>query len=146
MPNFRGYKPRWDDEEILRGRQRNASGGFSRGLLQTRHPNDEHAEHIQRVLSEGLTLLRSNLPSAIRTLAEVCNDKNAPSAARVRAAELILDRVLGKAPQTVHITGTSPFEQLIAGIVLKSGAIEATAEEEATDGQSIIWDEDGEDG
>jgi hypothetical protein len=44
-------------------------------------------------------------PDAIATLVEVMQDKMAPSAARVSAANSILDRAHGKAPQAIEHTG-----------------------------------------
>jgi hypothetical protein len=45
-------------------------------------------------------------PDPIRTLGEVMNDKNAPHAARVNAADKILDRALGKPMQSIHMETT----------------------------------------
>jgi hypothetical protein len=47
------------------------------------------------------SLARSHTESAIRVLAGIMNQVEAPAAARVSAAQAILDRGWGKAPQTL---------------------------------------------
>jgi ClpX C4-type zinc finger len=46
-------------------------------------------------------LARQHTPEAIRVLAAIMNDENEPSAARVRAAECLLDRAWGKPAQQI---------------------------------------------
>ena len=50
-------------------------------------------------------LARAHSPAAIRTLASIVLDKKAPPAARIAAANSILDRGLGKPPQGVELSG-----------------------------------------
>lgn len=47
------------------------------------------------------TLAREYGPEAIRTLAEIMRDKEAPPAPRVKAAEVLLNRGFGLAPAVV---------------------------------------------
>ena len=58
-------------------------------------------------LADGRTLTdlaREFTSEAVETLAEVMRDKQAPAAARVAAADKILNRGWGQAPQTISIT------------------------------------------
>jgi hypothetical protein len=55
-------------------------------------------------MSELEELAREHTEAAIRTLAEICSNKNAPAAARVAAA-VLLDRGWGKARQPAEHTG-----------------------------------------
>ena len=55
------------------------------------------------------SLARAQTALAIRTLTGVCGSKAAPAAARVSAAQALLDRGWGKAPQ--QHTGESPTSQ-----------------------------------
>lgn len=48
------------------------------------------------------TLAKEYGPEAIRVLAEIMGDKGCPPPARVKAAEVLLDRGFGKAPAIVH--------------------------------------------
>ena len=49
-------------------------------------------------------LARDNTPSAMHTLIEIHEDKNAPPSARVAAAEAVLDRGWGRPTQVVDAT------------------------------------------
>jgi hypothetical protein len=51
------------------------------------------------------SLARSHTASAIKTLAGIMNEKKAPAAARVSAAQALLDRGWGKAPQPLDGDG-----------------------------------------
>ena len=55
-----------------------------------------------RVLGDVQELARENSTEAVNTLTAVMRDKKAPHAARVAAANSILDRGYGKAAQTVN--------------------------------------------
>jgi hypothetical protein len=59
---------------------------------------------------------------AVRTLREIVVDSEADAAVRIKAAELILDRTLGKAPQHVAIdvtTGDMPaFHRMVAAALV----------------------------
>jgi hypothetical protein len=56
-------------------------------------------------------LAREYTTSAMETLIEIMEDKSAPKSARAKAAEVILDRGWGKAPQTVNLN-TNPLDNL----------------------------------
>ena len=56
-----------------------------------------------RLLREVEILARVHTTLAIDTLAEICESREAPEAARVQAAKTLLDRGWGKAPQTVSV-------------------------------------------
>jgi hypothetical protein len=71
-------------------------------------------------------------PAAIRTLGEIMQDKKAPPATRVTAADKILDRALGRPAQTVdvHTTKHDALAYSIAELV-------AIAYKQGLDGGSI---------
>jgi hypothetical protein len=50
------------------------------------------------------SLARSHTKTAINTLVGIMNDRDAPPNARVNAAEGLLDRGWGKAPQSLALT------------------------------------------
>ena len=56
----------------------------------------------KRALSD---MAKDHAEAAIKTLAEIHADKEAPPAARVSAATAILDRAYGKPPQCVELSG-----------------------------------------
>lgn len=57
-------------------------------------------------LADGRTLTdlaREHTPAAVKVLSEIMRDKRAPAAARVAAADKLLNRGWGQAPQTINI-------------------------------------------
>jgi hypothetical protein len=55
-----------------------------------------------KALREVEEVARQHTPMAIRTLATIAKDEDAPPAARVSAATTLLDRAWGKPAQTIH--------------------------------------------
>jgi hypothetical protein len=71
--------------------------------------------HGRPKLHQNITeLARAHCPRAIEVLAELMNNPKATAAARAMAADHILDRAYGKAPQAVAVLGAPnrPIEQL----------------------------------
>lgn len=66
-------------------------------------PLGARRELIRKELKEAQDLLRENLMSAIETIADIMNGADTDDATRLKAANIILERVLGKAPQHVTI-------------------------------------------
>ena len=58
-----------------------------------------------KVVSEIAELARQYTNLAITTLAEIAGDANAKQAARVAAANSLLDRGYGRAPQSLEVKG-----------------------------------------
>lgn len=66
-----------------------------------------------KVVSEVQALAREHTMVAIETLSTIMCDENAPAAARVSAANAILDRGYGRPPQTIDAAVTSkPLEEM----------------------------------
>jgi len=62
-----------------------------------------------KILAEVQELAREHTKEAIALFVEILNDSNAPPAARVSAANSILDRAYGKPAQAVSHTGQAGF-------------------------------------
>jgi hypothetical protein len=81
-------------------------------------------------LRDIVELARSHGPEAIKTLADVMNNDQAPPAARVAASTAILDRGYGKPPQTID-ANVNMMDNLsdaeLAGLV---SALDALREDE----------------
>lgn len=66
-----------------------------------------------KVVGEVQTLARQSTAEAVETLRDIMRDKKAPPAARVTAANSILDRGYGRPSQTINSGGRdTPLEQL----------------------------------
>lgn len=59
------------------------------------------------------SLARSHTASAVRTLAHVMANKKSPAAARVGAAEALLNRGWGKPTQMIAGDGENPIEMVM---------------------------------
>jgi hypothetical protein len=85
-----------------------------------------------KVLGDVQELARQKSPEAITTLANIMNDAKAPSAARVAAANALLDRGYGKPTQPISQTLTkvdpnSLSDEELAAIVAKGATAKAQA-------------------
>ena len=59
-----------------------------------------------KVLADVQELARQFTVEVIETLVEIMQDQKAPAAARIAAANSLLDRAFGKPPQTIAQTAT----------------------------------------
>lgn len=74
------------------------------------HGNRANPGGRPKSVARVVALARQHTEEAIRNLAEIMGDPGQKGAARVKAAEVLLDRGWGKAPQTVE--HKSPFNEL----------------------------------
>ncbi len=89
-----------------------------------------------KALVEVQEAARSHTPMALATLARIADDKTAPPAAQVAAANALLDRGWGKPVQTVDVPvhQPSPIEERLRGAsvetlrVLRDALAQAEAE------------------
>lgn len=72
-----------------------------------------------KIVADVRALAQAQIEQAINTLVEIANDKGAPPAARVAAANAILDRAVGKPAQAVTGEGGEGPVQIVVstGIV-----------------------------
>ncbi len=81
------------------------------------------------------TLARQHTEAAIKLLADVVEDEKAPPAARVAAAQALLDRGWGKAPVTVDLNVRAKFDDFLRDVGLA-----ATYEHDHPDGEAAAGD------
>jgi len=92
----------WSEEELKRGTRRDKNGGWG-GRPPVVVPKAIHDELVSRKMMQAHELLRDNLCEAINVLVTIAKDKRADGAVRVKAANTIIERVLGKVPERVHL-------------------------------------------
>lgn len=108
----------WDDEEVRRGQRRNRHGGFP-GRPPKLVPQTLHAERHRRTLTRAHQLFTENTERAVQVLIDIATDEDAPHSDRVKAASLILDRVLGRSPQAIEVALREPrFMTAIAASIV----------------------------
>lgn len=93
----------WTEEELIRGQKRDKNGRWV-GRPPKVIPKAVHDELVRRKMSKAHDLLRDNLVAAVEVLVGIAKDKRAQNSDRLKAASLIMDRVLGKVPDHVVLT------------------------------------------
>jgi hypothetical protein len=139
----------WDDEELLRGRRRNRNGTFT-GRAPAVVPVKLVQELTRRRFSKTHSLLAVSLVDAVQVLREIVNDERASEFARLRAADMIFDRILGKPREQVaidlyaEVEGKSPvWKDLTRNAIVGSAsqALELLVEREREDELRAEMDE-----
>lgn len=85
-----------------------------------------------KVLGEVQELARQKSPEAVNTLSNIMHDEKAPPAARVAAANALLDRGYGKPTQQISqtlakIDPSSISDQELAAIAINGASVNAQA-------------------
>lgn len=139
-----------DDEELMRGMCRRPNGSFPEraGGVIPRHIYDKM---VSRLFDRAQEMFRQNLFTAVDCLGEIVKGSAYEPADRLRAADMIINRVLGKAAEKVDVTvGTKPYEQIIAGFARTTRAeteaaaeiTSGTTEAEVVDAEVVETEED----
>ncbi len=97
----------WSEEELLRGQRKGRHGRWV-GPRPKVVPTAVHQELVQRRMLAAHKLLGENLVKAVQVLATIMEDKRADHGVRVKAATTIIERVLGKVPERIHLAPDDP--------------------------------------
>ena len=129
----------WDDEELQRGYRKDKNGNF-RGSPPTLIPRAIHQEITRRNMEKAMVIMRDSLPDAVQVLTEIATNPLVEARDRIKAIEIIMDRVMGKAADRVEVTQNAPpWAKALQGAIvsLKSErVVETTATEvETTDAE-----------
>lgn len=120
----------WDDEELMQGKRRDKNGHFS-GRPAKVIPIQLHKELTRRRFSRAYDLMSDSLVDAALMLRSVVVDKKAPRGVRIRAAEVMFDRILGKPKESVSFnfqegeSGETPKWQKLAANAIIGTVAEA---------------------
>lgn len=108
----------WTEEELVRGQRKDKNGKWQ-GRPPSVVPKAIHDELVKRTLKEGAELMRTALVPACRVLATILEDEDAEDRDKIKAATIIMDRVLGKTPERVEVHQTEEpwFDALVESIV-----------------------------
>jgi hypothetical protein len=121
----------WDDEELLRGMKRDRNGKFT-GRPPDVVPTVVHREITRRQMSRAAELLRDNVVAAVEVLVELIQGADTEDKDKLKAIEIIMDRVMGKAPVHVDIDVTqSQFDEAVAEVLVDRDDIIDVASKEA---------------
>ncbi len=132
----------WDDEELMRGRRRNKHGKFT-GRPPLVIAASMHQELNRRRFSRAHQIMASSLADAAAMLGSIVRDEQAAPADRIRAAEVLFDRVLGKPRESVSLdiaaTSTPKWQLALAqGIVSSLEQVSRVGQhEDVVDGEIV---------
>jgi hypothetical protein len=118
-----------DDQEVAKMRVRGADGGFT-GKGRAIPSHLAQAFH-QEAISRANDKLRTAAPEAVQALLDIGRDPDVKEGDRVRALMYVVDRALGKTPETVNIKSDDPWADLIrnGGTVRDARDLAALADE-----------------
>lgn len=121
----------WDDEELKRGQRRDKNGNLV-GKAPVVVPKVLHDELVRRTLSRIEELMRESALEATKAIVDIMKGQyqegaDDPKAKdRLRAAEMILARVMGKEPMRIQISAIkSTFEEAFDAMLVPDDTDEA---------------------
>jgi len=121
----------WSDEELQRG-QRKSRRGTWEGRPPKVVPKRLHDELVRRQMSKANELLRDNLVGATEILIGIAQSMDTDDAVRLKAATIIMERVLGKTPEKVEVSvQRSPFETSLDSVFVTRDVIDVEPKDDA---------------
>lgn len=106
-----------EDEELARGQLKDKNGQF-RGRPPTMVPKELVQAMRREWLGRAESKLRAALmESGIGVLTELANDKSIDEGVRLRAAQTIIERTMGKVPDKIELRTEDPVEALFRSIL-----------------------------
>ena len=105
-----------DDEELMSGQLRDSSGKLNgRNKL---IPKAMHQELVRRILQRGQEKIRSDYFKALEVVADIMDDDQNDPAIRLRAANMIIERIAGKTPEKVELSvEVKKYEEVAVNIL-----------------------------
>lgn len=110
----------WDDEELLRGYSRAKDGSF-RGRPPSVVPMEVYQEFVRRQLHRAEQGFVDSVADAVRALRNIALDPEVEPPTRLKAIEMILDRVWGKPTQRHELGGAltlEPWRQVVEDVTI----------------------------
>lgn len=107
----------WSEEELIRGQRRDKHGRWS-GRPPKVIPKAIHDELVKRKMSQAYGLLRESIYDAVAVLVDVAQDEEADATVRLKAAEMILDRTMGKPTETMQLEVKNRFQEVFEEVVV----------------------------
>jgi hypothetical protein len=127
----------WDDEELLRGRRRDRNGGWG-GRPPSVVPARVHHEVVKRNITAAQALFTVSIERAVEICRELMDGADVKDETRLKAAQLVIERVMGKQPDVVAVTVTDKPYQALMG--------KAFTDRDVMDADSWEVEEDGSEG
>lgn len=100
-----------DDEELARGQVRNAAGVF--GGTPRAVPSHLYQAMQAESLRRAQDMFRKAAPKAVKRLLEIAEDPDTKDTDAIRALQLVMERSLGKVPETVRVETTDSWGKML---------------------------------
>ena len=105
-----------DDEEVARLQLRDRNGEFS-GMKPAIIPRELVQAHTRELLSRNDKLMREVVMKATAVFVDVIDSSSASDGDKMRAAQYLHDRILGKTPEKVELKAElKPWEGVVSEI------------------------------
>lgn len=101
-----------DDEELARGQLRNKNGKFG-GAGTAMVPRGMYAKMTQELFKRADAKMKTNLVDAVEVLMGIATSPNSDPKDAMKAAMWIVERVMGKAADTVVVKQDAPWQQML---------------------------------
>ena len=104
-----------DEEELARGQLRGANGKFS-GNAPLVVPRAMHAKMTTELFKRADDAMKSSLVNAVQTLTTIMESDLSDPKDKLKAAQWLIERVMGKTPEQLIVGQQQPWEQLLVKI------------------------------
>lgn len=134
----------WDNEELIRGYRRQRNGRF--GEAPKYISREIQQEAFRRLIGRGERKMKQAYIEAVGQLVKLAQEAQSEKV-RLDAIRTLMERVVGKVPDVVHVSREQPWEAMLAdSIVPLSEAIplELTPNAEGTYAMEALADGEGE--
>lgn len=102
-------------EELVRGQLKGVDGKWHKPPKMV--PREFHQACMRELLGRGDALFRENYLIAIRALADIAGNAQMDAGDRIRASNLIIERVAGKVPDKIELPRAAEWQDAMAEIV-----------------------------
>lgn len=108
----------WDDEELIRGYRRNRDGRW--GPPPKYVPREIQQALFRRIAARGDKKMRGAYLASIETLIHLAHNASSEKV-QLEATRELMNRVVGKIPDRIHVAQEQPWEEFLADSILPIG-------------------------
>jgi hypothetical protein len=105
----------WDNEELIRGYRRNRSGRF--GEPPKYISREIQQEAFRRLIGRGERKMKTAYIEAVEQLVKLARSAQSEKT-RLDAIKTLMERVVGKVPDVVHVSQEAPWEAMLADAIV----------------------------
>jgi len=104
-----------DNEELARGQFRNKAGSFS-GAGTQMVPREMYAKMMNELFKRANEQMKTSLVDAVKVLTAIATDPDADPKDAIKAAQWLIERVMGKTPENVIVKQDKPWQSLLVNV------------------------------